>query len=74
MSIEKFATYVLSFYGEEGIYNMKATRDQVLIATGMLLAECNHSGMEFCGDSVDRERVRDIMIDEFKLVFPVKVA
>lgn len=70
MNIEKFASYVLSFYGAGGIYDMKATRDQVLIATGVLLARNN----SFEGDSVDREWVRDIMIEQFGLVFPVKVA
>ena len=26
--------------------------------------------IEFCGDSLDREKVRDIMIEQFGLIFP----
>ena len=61
-----FYHYVLSFYGENGIYNMGATLDMVMEATKAYI----NSSDEFCGDSFDREHVRDIMIDKYKLQFP----
>jgi hypothetical protein len=61
-----FYHYVLSFYGENGIYNMGATLDMVMEATKTYI----NSSDEFYGDSFDREHVRDIMIDKYKLQFP----
>jgi hypothetical protein len=61
-----FYHYVLSFYGENGIYNMGATLDMVMEATKKYI----NSSDEFCGDSFDREHVRDIMIDTYQLQFP----
>ena len=62
-----FYHYVLSFYGENGIYNMGATLDMVMEATKKYI----NSSDEFCGDSFDREAVRDILIDTYQLKFPV---
>lgn len=61
-----FIDYVLSFYGPEGLYPMGATADQVIRAT----AEHISSGADYCGDSFDRENVRDILIRRFGLIFP----
>ena len=64
----EFVGYVYEFYGKGGVYDMGATGDQILKATKLCWVKF---GIEnFCGDTVDRERVRDIMIDEFGLVFP----
>lgn len=60
-----FVDYVFDFYGTGGIYDMGATRDQILDATKIHAATGNYEG-----DSVDREAVRDIMIDKFGLMFP----
>lgn len=60
-----FVDYVFGFYGTSGIYDMGATRDQILAATEIHAATGSYEG-----DSVDREAVRDIMIDKFSLVFP----
>ena len=64
--LSDFYHYVLSFYGENGIYNMGATLDMVMEATKKYI----NSSDEFCGDSFDREHVRDIMIDTYQLQFP----
>ena len=64
--LSDFYHYVLSFYGENGIYNMGATLDMVMEATKKYI----NSSDEFCGDSFDREHVRDIMIDTYQLKFP----
>jgi len=59
--MKEFVDYVLSFYGKGGIYAMDATRDEVLLATGIRLER--DKNLPFDGDSVDREKVRDIIIE-----------
>ena len=57
-----FTEYMLDFYGPKGIYPMGFTAEQISLATQLYkcrLAE----GQEFLGDSIDRERVRDIILD-----------
>ena len=71
-----FRAYVRSFYGPKGIYDMGATDAQIADATvayveRLLVSETETWGD---GDSVDRERVRDILIKDFGLVFPDKAA
>ena len=65
--VTDFLAYVESFYGnvEDAVYPIGATPEMILEAT----QKCwNVHGIEnFCGDSVDRERVRDIMIDDYGL-------
>jgi hypothetical protein len=63
-TVTEFVSYVESFYGENGIYpftNLK-TRDITIAVNGYIgsLGE-----EEFCADSVDRERVRDILLKTF---------
>jgi hypothetical protein len=67
MNMNKFADYVMDFYGVSGIYPMGVTRDDVLLATGMRLAL--RKDVEFDGDSFDREMVRDILIENFGYVW-----
>ena len=66
-NLTDFLAYVESFYGNvpDAIYPIGATPEMILEAT----RKCwNVHGIEnFCGDSVDRERVRDIMIDDYGL-------
>jgi hypothetical protein len=66
----EFYDYVLSFYGKDGIYPMGATLTVVRKATKDLIRILKIKGQEFCGDSVDRELVRDLLIDKYKLQFP----
>ena len=63
----KFVKYVDEFYGTNGIYPMGATIDQICDATLELIDKLGNK-VEF--DSIDRERVRDILIEKFGLVFP----
>lgn len=67
--IVDFVAYVESFYGDvpDAIYPMGATPKMILEATQQYISE---GEIEFCGDSLDREKVRDIMIEKFGLVFP----
>lgn len=68
-----FLAYVEDFYGAGGIYDMGATGEQIIVATKKYINQVGtdpESSMSFCGDSLDREKVRDIMIEDFGLVFP----
>jgi len=56
----------MSFYGPGGIYDMNATEDMILEATQKYI----NNGGDFCGDSIDREMVRDVMIRDYGLTFP----
>ena len=61
--INEFVEYVLSFYGDasyDPVYQMNVTRDDVLHALVELVLETPN--YKFEGDSIDRERVRDVMI------------
>jgi hypothetical protein len=66
----EFYDYVLSFYGPGGIYPMGATLDLVELATNDLIRILQIKDQEFCGDSIDRELVRDLLISKYKLQFP----
>ena len=66
--IKEFVSYVYDFYGKNGIYDMGATVSQITTATIDYLSSLLSKGeYTFCGDSLDRERVRDIMISKFNL-------
>ena len=67
--MNEFVDYVYSFYGEDGIYDMGATRDNITTATIDYISSLsvyNHH-QKFCGDSLDRERGRDILTSKFNL-------
>lgn len=59
--INAFAEYVLSFYGKGEIYDINATKDEVLLATGIRIGR--YKNVPFDGDSIDREKVRDIILE-----------
>ena len=63
--MKDFYDYVLSFYGPDGIYPIGATLDMVMEATAKYLQK---DGTDFCGDSFDREHIRDIMLRDYGLV------
>jgi hypothetical protein len=59
-----FTGYMLDFYGPLGIYPFGFTAEQINLATQLYKCslEQAYPGQEFSGDSVDRERVRDIIL------------
>lgn len=67
MIMNAFYDYVQSFYGKHGVYPIKgATRKLIVRATDRYLG---YIGIESFGfDTYDREKVRDILFDEFHLV------
>ena len=60
-TMNEFVNYVYDFYGKNGIYDMGATRDNITTATIDYLA--SDDSLPFYGDSLDRERVRDFVIN-----------
>jgi hypothetical protein len=69
--INDFVDYTLSFYGTDGIYPMGANRTVVRNATNDIIKIIEIKGEEFCGDSIDRELVRDLLISKYNLKFPI---
>jgi hypothetical protein len=65
--INDFISYVMSFYGPDGIYPMGANRTIVRKATNDVIRISKIQGREFRGDSIDREFVRDLLIDKYNL-------
>ena len=63
-----FCKYVESFYGVGGIYDMSANQKQIQACVMEYLK--NPVGNEFCADSVDREKVRDLLMEMFLLEWP----
>ena len=60
-----FTQYMLDFYGPKGIYDYGFTAEQINLATQLYKCrmEDQFGQTEFEGDSVDRERVRDIILE-----------
>ena len=60
-----FTQYMLDFYGPKGIYDYGFTPEQINLATQLYKCrmEDQFGQEEFEGDSVDRERVRDIILE-----------
>jgi len=69
-NLQEFYDYVFSFYGDGGLYPMNATLDLIEKATLTHLQILELQGNQFCGDSIDRECVRDLLISKYKLSFP----
>ena len=68
--INDFVDYVMSFYGSDGIYPMGANRTVIRKATNDIIKIARIKGEKFCGDSIDRECVRDLLISKYGLTFP----
>lgn len=60
---KEFIEYVMSFYGDGGIYDMDATTEEVEAALTILLKDTEN---EFRGDSFDRELIRIIILEEIR--------
>ena len=56
-----FTQYMLDFYGPNGVYPEGFTSTQIGLATQLYKYRLPE-GEKFLGDSIDRERVRDIIL------------
>jgi hypothetical protein len=67
-----FTQYMMDFYGPQSeIYpELNFNETQIAIATGIYKMRLTAKGEEFVGDSVDRENVRDIILDAREKVLP----
>jgi hypothetical protein len=65
-NVSEFVEYALDFYGPGMIHDINATETEVLRALCVRLV--NRPDLEFDGDSLDREMVRDIIIEMRKVV------
>lgn len=66
--INDFIDYVMSFYGAGELYPITGiNRTIVRKATNDVMRIAKIKGQLFCGDSFDREQVRDILIDKYNL-------
>ena len=73
--LSNFVEYVDSFYGvNDPLYPLvkdgqPLSKIDIYAATAFYLAKCGDEREELCtwgdGDSLDRERVRDILLDEY---------
>ena len=66
--LNDFIDYVMGFYGPDGVYPMGANPDVICKATNDCMKIAEIKGEEFCGDSIDRELVRDLLISKYNLV------
>jgi hypothetical protein len=60
--------YVGDFYADGGLYDMGATSRQIVDAFDIYAKRVGYENLAL--DSVDREGVRDVMIELFGLKFP----
>ena len=67
-NFNEFINYCLDFYGQGGLYDQGRTKEQIAFATTVYLDACSYyeeNNMPCMnwggGDSLDRERVRDLM-------------
>ena len=79
--LTNFVSYVDSFYGvNDPLYPMMSretkqplTKFDILRATENYLSMCGDKTNKYCtwgvGDSLDRERVRDILLEEYNYKF-----
>jgi len=70
--MQNFTEYMMAFYGPESeIYPELAFNEtQIAIATSIYKMRLDAQGEEFVGDTVDRERVRDIILEARQSVLP----
>ena len=66
MSKAEFIPYVFDFYGPGKLYPMGASKEQIAAATEILIKR----GDDVAFDSIDREKVRDILLGQFGLKWP----
>jgi hypothetical protein len=71
--LREFYDYMNDFYGPEGLYTGDYFGEAMSLEEfiGSLidyLGVIEERGVEFCGDSIDREGVRDIILEKRELV------
>ena len=62
--IKEFTSYMNSFYGPEGIYPSSRVLTELEVSNAVIVMLNKSNGVEFEGDSIDRERCRDILFSQ----------
>ena len=62
LELNDFIPYFNSFYGKKGIYPTARNYDSKDIIKALCVLFTEKPDHEFCGDSHDRELIRDILI------------
>lgn len=57
-----FLDYCMAFYGKDGIYELEFTEAEIVLAMELYKLQLARYNEEFCSDTIDRERVRDIVL------------
>ena len=67
-----FTKYMMDFYGPESEIHpeLNFNEFQINIATSIYKMRLTARGLDFEGDSVDREAVRDIILEAREVVLP----
>ena len=66
-----FTAYMMEFYGPNGIYSeLNFNETQIGLATLIYKCRLPNGALDFVGDSVDRERVRDIILEARESILP----
>lgn len=65
-SVEEFYDYFMSFYGDGGLYDFGATKEEIDQALEIRKNTPIYKDVPFEGDTVDREIIRDIILDEIR--------
>lgn len=63
MTDAQFIDYCMRFYGPDGLYDRNFNTTEIRLALDILKRRLDAKGSEFCADSVDREFIRDIILD-----------
>ena len=63
MDQDQFVEYVLGFYGPRGLYDMRASKLEVLEACFVRLTSAKNNNLPWEADSTDREIIRDIILE-----------
>jgi len=64
-NIVEFTEYMNSFYGPEGVY--PSTRTLTVAEVADAVIQLANGGFKFEGDSIDRERVRDVVFSKAEM-------
>lgn len=67
MNKKQFIDYVMSFYGDFGIYQILGLRKKDVLEAMKVL---KFRDWDFAYDSFDREAIRDVLLDEFGFICP----
>jgi len=65
-----FTQYMMDFYGPNGVYPLGFNETQIGLATQIYKCRLPNGALDFVGDSLDRERVRDIILEARESVLP----